>query len=76
MPKIINIDSLEQLELHLNNWLNPLNEDEEGPTIQIPLYLIQKLIWKNNDSFYLDLLKNKRKELDKQIEQLEKQNEN
>ena len=61
MDKIVKIDSLEQLDLQLNNWLNPLNEDEEGPTIQIPLYLIQKLIWKNNDSFYLDLLKNKRK---------------
>lgn len=75
MPKIINIDSLEQLELHLSNWLNPLNEDEEGPTIQVPLYIIQHLIWKNNDSFYLELLKNKREELDKQIKNLENKNE-
>ena len=73
MNKIIEVNSVEQLELQLGNWLNPLNDDEEGRTIQIPLYLIQQLIWKNNDSFYLELLKNKREELDKQIKNLEKQ---
>ena len=73
MNKIIEVNSVEQLELQLGNWLNPLNDDEEGPIIQIPLYLIQRLIWKNNDSFYLELLKNKREELDKQIKNLEKQ---
>ena len=73
MNKIVEVNSVEQLELQLGNWLNPLNDDEEGPIIQIPLYLIQRLIWKNNDSFYLELLKNKREELDKQIKNLEKQ---
>lgn len=73
MNKIVEVNSVEQLELQLGNWLNPLNDDEEGPIIQIPLYLIQRLIWKNKDSFYLELLKNKRKELDKQIKNLEKQ---
>lgn len=75
MDKIVKIDSLEQLDLQLNNWLNPLNNDEEGPTIQVPLYIIQHLIWKKNDSFYLELLKNKREELDKQIKNLENKNE-
>ena len=51
MNKIVKVNSVEQLELQLGNWLNPLNDDEEGPIIQIPLYLIQRLIWKNNDSF-------------------------
>ena len=73
MNKIIEVNSVEQLELQLGNWLNPLNDDEEGPIIQIPLYLIQRLIWKNNDSFYLELLKNKREEIEKQIKNLEKQ---
>ena len=73
MNKIVEVNSVEQLELQLGNWLNPLNDDEEGTIIQIPLYLIQRLIWKNKDSFYLELLKNKRKELDKQIKNLEKQ---
>ena len=73
MNKIVEVNSVEQLELQLGNWLNPLNDDEEGPIIQIPLYLIQRLIWKNNDSFYLELLKNKKEELDKQIKNLEKQ---
>ena len=73
MNKIVEVNSVEQLELQLGNWLNPLNDDEEGPIIQIPLYLIQRLIWKNNDSFYLELLKNKKAELDKQIKNLEKQ---
>ena len=73
MNKIIEVNSIEQLELQLDNWLNPLNDDEEGPTIQIPLYLIQRLIWKNNDSFYLELLKNKKAEIEKQIKNLEKQ---
>ena len=73
MNKIVEVNSVEQLELQLGNWLNPLNDDEEGSIIQIPLYLIQRLIWKNNDSFYLELLKNKREELDKQIKNLEKQ---
>ena len=72
MNKIVEVNSVEQLELELGNWLNPLN-DEEGPTIQIPLYLIQRLIWKNNDSFYLELLKNKKAEIEKQIKNLEKQ---
>ena len=40
MNKIVKVNSVEQLELQLGNWLNPLNDDEEGPTIQIPLYLI------------------------------------
>ena len=73
MNKIVEVNSVEQLELQLGNWLNSLNDDEEGPTIQIPLYLIQRLLWKNNNSFYLELLKNKREELDKQIKNLEKQ---
>ena len=73
MNKIVEVNSVEQLELQLSNWLNSLNDDDEGPTIQIPLYLIQRLLWKNNDSFYLELLKNKREELDKQIKNLEKQ---
>lgn len=73
MNKIVEVNSVEQLELQLGNWLNSLNDDEEGPTIQIPLYLIQKLLWKNNDYFYLELLKNKREELDKQIKNLETQ---
>ena len=73
MNKIIEVNSVEQLELQLGNWLNLLNDDEEGPTIQIPLYLIQRLIWKNNDSFYLELLKNKKAEIEKQIKNLEKQ---
>lgn len=73
MNKIVEVNSVEQLELQLGNWLNSLNDDEEGPTIQIPLYLIQRLLWKNNDSFYVQLLKNKREELDKQIKNLEKQ---
>lgn len=73
MNKIVEVNSVEQLELQLRNWLNPLNDDEEGPTIQIPLYLIQRLIWKNNDSFYLELLKNKKAEIEKQIKNLEKQ---
>lgn len=73
MNKIVEVNSVEQLELQLGNWLNSLNDDDEGPTIQIPLYLIQRLLWKNNNSFYLDLLKNKREELDKQIKNLEKQ---
>ena len=73
MNKIVEVNSVEQLELQLRNWLNPLNDDEEGPTIQIPLYLIQQLIWKNNDSFYLELLKNKKAEIEKQIKNLEKQ---
>lgn len=73
MNKIVEVNSVEQLELQLGNWLNSLNDDDEGPTIQIPLYLIQQLLWKNNDSFYLELLKNKREELDKQIKNLEKQ---
>ena len=73
MNKIVEVNSVEQLELQLGNWLNPLNDDEEGPTIQIPLYLIQQLIWKNNDSFYLELLKNKKAEIEKQINNLEKQ---
>ena len=73
MNKIVEVNSVEQLELQLGNWLNPLNDDEERPTIQIPLYLIQRLIWKNNDSFYLELLKNKREEIEKQIKNLEKQ---
>ena len=73
MNKIVEVNSLEQLELQLGNWLNPLNDDEEGPIIQIPLYLIQRLIWKNNDSFYLELLKNKKAEIEKQIKNLEKQ---
>ena len=73
MNKIVEVNSVEQLELQLSNWLNSLNDDEEGPTIQIPLYLIQKLLWKNNDYFYLELLKNKREELDKQIKNLETQ---
>ena len=73
MTKIVEVNSVEQLELQLGNWLNPLNDDEEGPTIQIPLYLIQRLIWKNNDSFYLELLKNKKAEIEKQINNLEKQ---
>ena len=72
MNKIVKVNSVEQLELQLGNWLNPLNDDEEGPTIQIPLYLIQRLIWKNNDSFYLELLKNKKAEIEKQIKNLEK----
>lgn len=67
MNKIVKVNSVEQLELQLGNWLNPLNDDEEGPIIQIPLYLIQRLIWKNNDSFYLELLKNKKAEIEKQI---------
>lgn len=71
MNKIVEVNSVEQLELQLGNWLNSLNDDDEGPTIQIPLYLIQRLLWKNNNSFYLDLLKNKREELDKQIKNLE-----
>ena len=73
MNKIVEVNSVEQLELQLGNWLNPLNDDKEGPTIQIPLYLIQRLIWKNNDSFYLELLKNKKAEIEKQIKNLEKQ---
>ena len=73
MNKIVEVNSVEQLELELGNWLNPLNDDEEGSTIQIPLYLIQRLIWKNNDSFYLELLKNKKAEIEKQIKNLEKQ---
>lgn len=73
MNKIVEVNSVEQLELQLGNWLNPLSDDEEGPTIQIPLYLIQRLIWKNNDSFYLELLKNKKAEIEKQIKNLEKQ---
>ena len=73
MNKIVEVNSVEQLELQLGNWLNPLNDDEEGPIIQIPLYLIQRLIWKNNDSFYLELLKNKKTEIEKQIKNLEKQ---
>lgn len=73
MNKIVKVNSVEQLELQLGNWLNPLNDDEEGPIIQIPLYLIQRLIWKNNDSFYLELLKNKKAEIEKQIKNLEKQ---
>ena len=73
MNKIVEVNSVEQLELQLGNWLNLLNDDEEGPTIQIPLYLIQRLIWKNNDSFYLELLKNKKAEIEKQIKNLEKQ---
>lgn len=73
MNKIVEVNSVEQLELQLGNWLNPLNDDEEGPIIQIPLYLIQRLIWKNNDSFYLELLKNKKAEIEKQIKNLEKQ---
>ena len=73
MNKIVEVNSVEQLELQLGNWLNPLNDDVEGPTIQIPLYLIQRLIWKNNDSFYLELLKNKKAEIEKQIKNLEKQ---
>lgn len=73
MNKIVEVNSVEQLELQLGNWLNSLNDDEEGPTIQIPLYLIQRLIWKNNDSFYLELLKNKKAEIEKQIKNLEKQ---
>lgn len=73
MNKIVEVNSVEQLELQLGNWLNPLNDDEEGPTIQISLYLIQRLIWKNNDSFYLELLKNKKAEIEKQIKNLEKQ---
>lgn len=72
MNKIVEVNSVEQLELQLGNWLNPLNDDEEGPIIQIPLYLIQRLLWKNNNSFYLELLKNKREELDKQIKNLER----
>lgn len=72
MNKIVEVNSVEQLELQLGNWLNSLNDDEEGPTIQIPLYLIQRLLWKNNNSFYLELLKNKREELDKQIKNLER----
>ena len=70
MNKIVEVNSVEQLELQLGNWLNPLNDDEEGPIIQIPLYLIQRLIWKNNDSFYLELLKNKKTEIEKQIKKL------
>ena len=73
MNKIVDVNSVEQLELQLGNWLNPLNDHEEGPIIQIPLYLIQQLIWKNNDSFYLELLKNKKAEIEKQIKNLEKQ---
>lgn len=73
MNKIVEVNSVEQLELQLGNWLNSLNDDDEGPTIQIPLYLIQRLLWKNNNSFYLELLKNKREELDKQIKNLETQ---
>ena len=73
MNKIVEVNSVEQLELQLGNWLNPLHDDEEGPIIQIPLYLIQRLIWKNNDSFYLELLKNKKAEIEKQIKNLEKQ---
>ena len=73
MNKIVEVNSVEQLELQLRNWLNSLNDDDEGPTIQIPLYLIQRLLWKNNNSFYVELLKNKREELDKQIKNLEKQ---
>ena len=73
MNKIVGVNSVEQLELQLGNWLNSLNDDDEGPTIQIPLYLIQRLLWKNNNSFYLELLKNKREELDKQIKNLETQ---
>ena len=72
MNKIVEVNSVEQLELQLGNWLNPLNDDEEGPIIQIPLYLIQRLIWKNNDSFYLELLKNKKAEIEKQIRRMEK----
>lgn len=71
MNKIVEVNSVEQLELQLGNWLNSLNDDDKGPTIQIPLYLIQRLLWKNNDSFYVQLLKNKREELDKQIKNLE-----
>lgn len=71
MNKIVEVNSIEQLELQLGNWLNSLNDDDEGPTIQIPLYLIQRLLWKNNNSFYVQLLKNKREELDKQIKNLE-----
>lgn len=73
MNKIVEVNSVEQLELQLGNWLNSLNDDDEGPTIQIPLYLIQRLLWKNNDSFYLELLKNKKAEIEKQIKNLEKQ---
>ena len=67
------INNVKELDNVLSEWILKDTLPEEQ-TIEVPLYVIKQFMHKVQDDTYLNMLKDKKSEIEKQIRRLEHEN--
>lgn len=65
------INNIQELDKFYSNWLN--SEDNDDPSIEIPISVIHQFRSKTESEMYLYVMKTYKEKIDKEIERVELQ---